>query len=256
MFFGRHAFAILCFVAFVSLPAIGASLHVKTISQEGFKAKYDLQNAHRPGICIDIIHAIERVDPDIKFVGLEYNASILRIENMLNQGMIDAFFGHIKTINREKKFIFGPQLYSSNQALAVRRDDPIQVSSWSDVRKLGADGAILAITASGQVDYLRSIGGLIIDDQARSVPANLKKLISNRGRFYFGSENTLLEAIRQEGLDGELKILAWIPRKENYYVTFSKQSDPEIIRKINAALKKLEDTGELKKIRNKYLSTR
>ena len=93
MFFRKLIFVLIYSATLAPAFASDAYLYVKTISQDGFKAKYNLLNTSHPGICIEIMRAIERIDPDIKFIGLEHNASILRIENQLEQGEIDVFLG-------------------------------------------------------------------------------------------------------------------------------------------------------------------
>lgn len=236
-----------------SLQASAAPMVVRTYSQEGFEAKYAPSNPQRPGICIEIMRAIEKIDPQIKFVGLDELATTARVEEGLIHGQIDVFFGHIKTPDRAEKYVMpGPFLYKISQVLVVRRNDPVQVTAWDDVRKLGKDGVVLVVKGIGQVDYLNSLGGIIIDDNSRLISANLKKLIAGRGRFYYGSENTVKEAIKLFGLESQVKILPHRFQKEALYASFSRKAPPEIVNRITENLGKLERNGELRRIRARY----
>lgn len=235
------------------LPASAAPMAIRTYSQEGFEAKYAPGNPQRPGICIEIMRAIEKLDPGVKFVGVDEMATTARVEQGLTHGQIDVFFGHIKTPERAAKFIFsGPHLYKISQVLVVRRGDPIEVNDWDDVRKLGKDGVVLTVKGIGQVDYLKSLGGITVDDNSRLISANLKKLVAGRGRFYYGSENSVREAIEILGMESQVKILPKRFQKEAIYVSFSRKAPPELVSRINENLARLERNGELRKIRARY----
>ncbi|SFN11689.1 glutamate/aspartate transport system substrate-binding protein [Formivibrio citricus] len=235
------------------LPASAAPMVVKTYSQEGFEAKYAPGSTQRPGICIEIMRAIEKLDPGVKFIGVDEMATTARVEEGLTHGQIDVFFGHIKTPDRAARFVFsGPYLYKINQVLVARKDDTVQVNDWDDVRKLGANGVVLAVKGIGQVDYLKSLGGIIVDDNSRLISANLKKLVAGRGRFYYGSENSVREAIEKLGMESQVRILPKRFQKEAIYVSFSRKAPPELVNRINEDLARLERNGELRKIRTRY----
>lgn len=250
-----------CMIRFVVWLCLGgllssawaAPLQVKTFSQEGYLAKYAPNNPERPGICIEIMRAIEKLDPGISFVGLNELATTARIEQGLQHGDIDVFFGHLKTRERQSKFLFaGPPLYVVAEVLVVRKDDPVRVRDWSDVQRLGQDGVVLVVKGAGQVEYLRSVGGLRIDDNSRLISTNLRKLQAGRGRFYFGSENTVSQAIKSMRLESEVKILPLRFQREGLFASFSRKTDPALVKRVVDALNKLESNGELKRIRSRY----
>lgn len=236
-----------------SLSAWGAPLKIRTLSQEGYEAKFLPSNTHKPGICIEIMRAIEKIDPDIKFVGVSELAPTSRIEEGLLYGDIDVFFGHLKTPERQAKYLYtAPHLYKVPMVLVARVGDAVQVNNWDDVRRLGGNGVVLVVKGTGQVDYLKSLGGLIVDDQSRLISSNFKKLLAGRGRFYYGSENTVREAMENSGFGSQLKVLPLNFAHEPLYPSFSRKTSPEVVKRITDSLKKLESTGELKRIRARY----
>lgn len=233
--------------------ALGEIVELKTISQDGLRAKYNQTNLQKPGICIEIMQAIENIDPGIKFVGLEAKASTTRIEASLEHGEIDVFFGFVNTAERTAKFTMaGPPLYASLQALVVRSEDPIVVNNLADLRQLGNDGIILVNRGSAYSQYLKSFGGLTLDDQSIHVTANLLKLMSGRGRFYYISPMYVKEEIEALGLASKVRILPQRYERETSYAFFSRKTPKIFVNRVAANLRKLEKSGELKKIRSRY----
>ncbi len=237
-----------------AMAVLAQSLQVRTIAQEGYRGKFNLDNSARPGICVEIIRAIERVDPQIRFSGLDRRASMARIEADLASGELDVAWGLIKNERRMASFILSDTaLYQSAQVLVVRADDPIQINNWDDVRKQEQDGLVITAARSAQLEYLRRVGGLLVDDSSNSSVANLRKLVAGRGRFLFGTDFNMVEDIAAQGFESRLRILPVRFQVGGMYAVFSKKARPEIVERLNLALKKLEASGELKKIRARYL---
>ncbi|SFN38733.1 glutamate/aspartate transport system substrate-binding protein [Formivibrio citricus] len=229
-------------------------LLVRTIAQEGYRGKFNGENPVKPGICLEIIRAIERIDPQLKFIGLERKGSMARIETDLEAGEIDVAWGLMKNERRMATFILSDTiLYPSAQVLVVRADDPVVVNNWDDVRKLGRDGIVITAAKAAQPEYLKSLGGLIIDDNSNSSVANLRKLIAGRGRFVYGTDFNMVEDIAALGIQDQVKFLPIRFQVGGMHAAFSRKASPAIVKRINAALKKLDTSGELKRIRAHYL---
>lgn len=229
-------------------------LLVRTMAQEGYLGKFNSGHISKPGICLEIIRAIESVDPLLKFTGLERKASMARIEADLDAGEIDIAWGLMRNARRVASFILSDiPLYTSAQVLVVRADDPVKVRDWDDVRKLGRSGIVVTAARSAQSEYLRGLGGLPLDDSSNSSIANLRKLLAGRGRFVYGTDFNMVEDIAAMGIQKEVKFLPVRFQVGGMHAAFSRKASPVIIARINAALKKLEASGELKKIRSHYL---
>jgi ABC-type amino acid transport substrate-binding protein len=83
--------------------------------------------------------------------------------------------------------------------------------------------------------------------------ANIKKLLSGRGRFIYQSEVEILSALKDEKSSDFVKIQPIPTVKSGRYIAFSKNVSSDIIRKVEIALKKLEENGTLEKTYKRYI---
>jgi polar amino acid transport system substrate-binding protein len=245
---------LLWLLSWLSLHATAApALTLRTMSQDGYAGKFNLADPAKPGMMIEVIRAIERADPSLKFSGLENGGPLNRVEYELVDGRIDVFFGMAKTDSRNEKFVFlDTALYQTYYQLAARADDELKVQSMDDIRILGNDGVILINTSESNSSFLVGLGGLVLDKGSSSTASNLSKLVSGRGRFYFGSTLSLVEEIKVQKLGNKVKLLPLKFLHTNIYAVFSKKAAPEAIRRVRSILEALEKAGELKRIYQKY----
>jgi polar amino acid transport system substrate-binding protein len=250
------ALAVFCCFAFPTLAA--ATSIIKTASQEDASPRYTTEKTEDGhlivnGLCIDILRAIERVAPDIKFSGDQIPLPLRRVQMSLETGDIDVYCGLNKSQEREKQFIFlEPPLYKVNYKVAVRADDDVQIRSLDDIRKLGENGRILVMNGSDSQFKLQSFPGLKIDSDGADQATNLRKLIARRGRFFYRHEQGLRAEIIAQGLSDKIRILPNSLGEEFQYFLISKKAPPEIVNRIRAAIVKIKNTGELARIRAKY----
>jgi len=244
-------------VALVLLPLSVSAMQLRTAAQDASTPKFIAQNLNgKPqigGLCIDIMRAIERIDPDIKFVGDQEWQPRARIDIGLMAGSIDVICGipHMKNEDKNVDFIQTP-LFSVNYMLAVRADDTVQVADWDDVRKLGSDGVMLAIHGFGIVEMMEEVGGLHIDAGAYTSQANLEKLLAHRGRFYIHRSPGIKAEIRHAGLEKKIKVLPVQIAKQEFYMATSKKLAANDFKKLSAALALLDQRGELAALFAKY----
>lgn len=249
---------LLCHLLLIAFLAYGPAaraqvMQLRTFSQDAFAAKYNRGNSDRPGICVEIIRAVERIDPDMRFSGLDMKASTARIELALDRGQIDVFFGLIKTPERARRFVLaGAPLYSTSQVLVVRKDDPVAVSDWAAIRRLGRNGVILVNEGTGQARYLQEQGGLLIDDRGLTGHSNLQKLLLGRGRFYYVTDMYVSEELAAHHLADQVRILPLRFQREGLYIMFSKVVSPAVVGRVMDNVRKLERSGEMDRIRTRY----
>lgn len=229
----------------------------RTAAQESSEPKYLIVN--KPGepaiggICVDIFRKIEKLNLDIRFVGDQTWMPRARIDSHAKAGSIDVICG-LQKISRNTVLydLLLPQLFSVDYLLAVRADDNVSIESWDDIRRLGDDGIILALRGFGIVDILQDLGGLTVDAGATSSASNLRKLIRGRGRFYCHRSPGIKQAVRNAGLQDQIRIISKPVHTEKFFMGVRKNLPAEQIKKISAALLLLEQSGELKKIFDKY----
>jgi hypothetical protein len=126
------------------------------------------------------------------------------------------------------------------------------VSDWDDVRKLGADGIVLAIHGFGIVEMMKGQGGLHVDAGAYTSQANLEKLLAHRGRFYIHRSPGIKAEIQHAGLEKQIKVLPVQIDKQEFYMATSKKLAANDFKKLSAALALLGQRGELASLFAKY----
>jgi polar amino acid transport system substrate-binding protein len=242
-------------IVFVGLLLLSASLsaqELKTAAQESAPKFIKNANGSVTGLSVDVMRAITRIDPTLKFNGDQIIVPFKRIESMLEAGELDVFFGFVKNKERQEKYIYiDPPIYKVADVLVVRADDPVNVKSLDEIKAMGKDGTVLMSSGIAQVAQLVAMG-IIVDDGGKTLGLNLKKLVTNRGRFVFQSEIEVINAIKEEKLEGKVKILPVKFNEGGRYVAFSKKVPAAVVAKIKSALEKLEQNGELKKIESSY----
>jgi len=233
-------------------PASAQSL-IRTAAQEASAPKFIpvLQDGKPAvgGVCVDIMRAIEAVEPGIKFVGEQNWLPLVRMMS----SPLDAICGILHTKERALQYDYiDTPIISVNYLLVARADDDIQVNSWDDIRKLGKDGIILSMHNYAINERLKNLGGLQVDSSAVSSRSNLNKLLARRGRFYCHRSPGIVAEIRQAGLEGQVRLLPKVMLKDELYMVLSKTLAVEDARKIRSAINLLERQGTLAKLFEKY----
>jgi len=231
-----------------------APVVVRTTGQEANLLKFDPGNREAPGFSVELMHAIESIDPGLKFVGVEVMRTVRRIDADLVSGRLDMFFGLVDDPIRRNSLIVvdAPVLYVQYGQLAVNADDPVVIAGLGDVRALGRDGVIGVPQGSMLIPELARQGGLYIDDGTPSVDATLKKLQAHRIRFVYLGGAVLHKYLVDHGLEHEIRILP--PRFERTQVCLmaSRTADPALVARVRRALVRLQAGGQLARLRGKY----
>ena len=121
---GKVCSTVLLLLCLLANPFGAAALEIKTAAQDS-PPKYFLQgDGNMSGICIDILRAIEAVDPQLRFSGENRMLPFKRLQLYLESGELDVFFGLKKTASRNEKFYFSRlPLYPLKYVIAVRNED-------------------------------------------------------------------------------------------------------------------------------------
>lgn len=241
------------FLTVVIWVANATGMEISTVAQDSAPKYTRGTDGKIQGLCIDIMEAIEAIDPRIHFKMPQQFIPFKRMERDLKLGSIDAFFGFSSSAQRviDYEFVTIP-LYTVKYVLAARIDDPDAIGTLDDLRKLGNDGIVLTLFGTVDAEFLRAQGGLQVDDKASTVTALLAKLDGKRGRYAYYHDLGLMHALRGSALSGKFRVLPFVVRESQHFVAFSKKSDPAKIQAVQWALQKLDDTGRLKAIYKKY----
>ena len=234
-----------------------AATQLKTAAQDN-APKFIKSGTEITGIAVDVMRAIERVDPELKFVGDQQFVPMKRIEAGLSSeatsdGHLDVFIGIGKDPEREKLFVFSKRpLYTVKNVLAVRTTDDVQIGSLEDIKKLPGNNVILANSGYTQAKQLHAIPGLNIDDAARLNENNIEKLAYGRARFYLCADVGLYHTLKTHPDKDKIKVLSGSYGEAINWIGFSRALSKVTADKVEAAFQKVVDTGEFDKIMKKY----
>lgn len=207
------------------------------------------------GLCIEILKAIEKADPNIKFVAANEFFPFTRIDAGLTSGEIEAFIGLVKTKEREEKYQFIYDLYQTGMKIVARSDEKAKINSLDDIKNLGSDAVILALYGTVQSKTLKE-KGFNVDDGAKGVNDNFLKLINNRGRFFYQSDLSVFATIKENNYQNKVKVYPNVFEQNWQCFVFAKNAPKEKVDAVKAALDKIKKSGELDKIIVKYFSAK
>lgn len=230
----------------------GPMIQFKSSSEAGNIFKYNNEDTHKPGICVELADLFQK-QFKIPIKGFDEYKTIAKIIMDLRSDRMDIFFCLIKDSVRMTAMDFiEPPLFSENVVLLQRADDPAKVHSWDDIRKLSGNNTVLVVNESVYKDLVAAQTGLVIDDGGRDLRLNIKKLLSRRGRFLVASEPALLREIEQGGLQKQLKIQDWVIRSETQYLTVRKNLPPDIKLQLSHQIEEMRKSDDYKRILHKY----
>jgi polar amino acid transport system substrate-binding protein len=238
--------------------APACALEVRTGAQEAAAPKFVAQTvngkARIGGLCIDIMRALERTEPELKFVGDQHWFPHARLSSGMAHGQFDLLCALIRTPEREALYGFiDTPLFAVDYLLTVRANDDVRVRDWADVRNLGEYGVVLTMHGyDGILSHLKQVGGLHIDAGGRDTRVNLEKLLAGRGRFFVHRNPGIYGEVARSGLQNKVKILPLPMYKENFYMMVARSMPQDTREKINRALLAMTNSGELGSITRQW----
>lgn len=241
--YGKRLLGMLLCLLARGAPAQTVPVHV--MAQESL-APIWIANARRAdGICPDIMAALERAEPRLRFDGQAVGRSLPAIEAALGTGQADAACGLIDSPRRRQLAEpVGPPLYTIRHRLAGRIDDDATVRSLDDLVRLKA----LVATTAGSVFVARmKAAGVPVDDSTGDNLRNLRKVLAGHGRFAYMNELALKRYIRTHGWKHRLRVLPLV-EEEPARFWISRKASPEVARLVGKALARIKANGELGRI--------
>ncbi len=233
-------------LAVASSIAAAAPITLRVLAQESIPPKWLREGNVMAGVCPDIMAAIERLEPRLRFARDIGARSIPMLEQGLANGSIDGACALLDTERRrEIALIVGPPLYAVRHRLAARRDDGAVIASMADLVRLKP--LINTQRSAAYADQLRS-HGLQVDDSSGDNVVNLRKVIAGHGRFFYINELTLTWLMEQAQFKGKVRMLDWVVKEEPIYFYVSKKSPAGAAPLLGRALRALKENGELARI--------
>jgi len=237
------------------LLALGCdAADLRTAAQRDTAPKYTtLPDGAVGGLCVDLLRAIERAEPELHFVGDQHWKPVIRVLSEMYAGLQDAACGLARTPDRQAHMIYlEPALFSVEHVLVSRIDDDIAVGSWDDLRKLGRQATVLVDRGLYPAYLVETIGGIAYDAGSATALQNLQKLVAGRGRLYLHRLQGLDVLLRESGLAGRVRVLPTVLDSVPLYFTLGMQVDDTTVQQVRRALLTLQKTGELDRIYKRW----
>ncbi|MBV6321393.1 substrate-binding periplasmic protein [Duganella violaceipulchra] len=235
-----------------SLPA--HAIVLRTAAQEGTEPKFIADGkGHVVGLCVDILRAVEQIEPTLQFVGDQHWKPLIRAYSEMETGQLDVQCAMQRTAEREQRFHFlGPALYSIDYHFLVRVQDTVNITQWDDVRRLAPDNVVLINRGFAAGEVLAEMGGIEVDANSTNPQLNLQKLIAGRGRLFFHRGPGLQRLLARTGTADKVRILPQVMYSAKLYFVTSKKLAAFINERLERALFQLEKNGELERLMRKW----
>lgn len=227
---------------------------LRTAAQAGTEPKFIAGDGGAiVGLCIDILRAIERVDPQLRFAGDQRWMPLIRAYSEVESGLQDAACAVQRSPERERKMNFlATPLVAVNYHFLARMADPVSIRNWNDVRKLAPDGVVLANRGFAAAAILAQQGGIETDASSTSPALNLQKLVAGRGRLYFHRSPGLKKMLEHNGMGDKVRILPTVMYRASLYMVTGPHVARGVVERLEQALAQLEVSGELERLARKW----
>jgi len=227
-------------------------LSLRTVQQSGATIKYDPEGgAARPGLCLEILRAVERSDPGLHFVGLEQSVPLRRVERMLAEGLVDAFFCLLKTPEREKQWRYLPvPLYTIRHVVMQRADDSRTLASLPELAASSQRKPVLISRGSALARRLAAAD--VVFNEVGSEREALQMLALGRADAVYGQDINLQRHIADSRMGDKLKMGRTVFHEEAQYLTVRADLPLAQEERLTTALRRLERDGTLRQLAEKY----
>ena len=170
----------------LSLPAQADDLVLRTAQQSGSLVKYDPDgDPNRPGLCREILQAVQRTDPGLQFTGMEQQVPLKRVERLLADGLVDAFFCLLKSPEREKQWRYVPiPLYTIRHVIVQRADDARNLDTLPELAESSKRKPVLV--TRGTALARRLVQAEVAVAEVGSEREALQMLLMNRADVIYG----------------------------------------------------------------------
>lgn len=238
--------------ALLSLQASAQELLLRSAQQGGALVKYDPHGGPaRPGLCMEVLQAVQRIDPGLQFTGLDQQLPLKRVERLLADGLIDAFFCLLKSPERERQWRYAPvPLYSIRHVVVQRADDDRALDSLQDLAVASRRKPVLVMR--GTALARRLLQAHVAVAEVGSEREALQMLLMNRADVIYGQDINLVRHISDAGLGSKMKFGRTVFQEEQQYLALRADLPAAHEERLTQALRRLERDGVLRALADKY----
>jgi polar amino acid transport system substrate-binding protein len=232
--------------------SVAAAQPLRSIAQSGAPVKYAAPGEARAGLCREAAQALTQFDPRLQIAGLEREASLRRIERMLEQDEIDVFLCLLDTPERRARFDFlSVPIYRVRHVLVQRREDERRIESYQQLAQHSRGLPVLVAQGSALARQLDRQGVRYSDAPGNDIVA-LRMLLAGRGDAVYGQDMTLAPLLRLPEFEGRLRLGEVALAEERHYLALSRRLPGATRQHLETALATLERQGTLRELAERY----
>lgn len=227
-------------------------LTLRTVQQASSIIKYDPEGgAQRPGLCLEVLRAVERADPGLRFTGLDQIVPLRRVERLLAEGQVDVFFCLLRSPERERQWRYVPvPLYGVRHMIAQRVDDGRQVETLADLATMSQIKPVL-VTRGTVLARKLDVAGVNLTEVGSEREA-LQMLTLGRTDAIYGQDINLVRHIRDNRLADRVRLGRAVFHEEAQYLAVRSDLPAPIVERLTEALRRLDRDGVLRQLQEKY----
>ncbi len=236
----------------LGLAAPALALDLRTVQQAGASVKYDAGGPpDRPGLCMEILRAVAKAAPGLTFTGLDEQVPLKRVERLLAEGRIDAFFCLLKSPEREKHWRYASvPLYVIRHVVVQRADDARQVRTLQGLAATSHRKRVLVMRGTALARHLVAAGVAIAE--VGSEREALEMLRIGRADFIYGQDMQLQRHLHDPRQSGSFRIGTTVFQEEPQYLALRADLPAPLEEQLTQALRRLERDGTLRQLTDKY----
>lgn len=238
--------------ALLSLQASAQELPLRTAQQSGALVKYDPDGGpNRPGLCMEVLQAMQRIDPGLQFTGMDQQVPLKRVERLLADGLIDVFFCLLRSPEREKQWRYVPlPLYTIRHVVVQRSDDDRHLDTLHDLTVASRRKPVLVMRGTALTRRLLQAGVAVAE--VGSEREALQMLVMNRADIIYGQDINLMRHISDARLGSRMKLGRTVFHEEHQYLAVRADLPVAHEERLTQALRRLERDGVLRTLGEKY----
>lgn len=240
-----------------ALLAMAAPLHaqelvLRTAQQSGSLVKYDPDGGPaRPGLCLEILRAVEKQDPGLHFTGLDQAVPLKRVERLLADGLVDAFFCLLKSPERERQWRYATvPLYMIRHVVLQRADDPRSPDTLAELAAWSRNKPVLVMRGTAMARRLL-MADVTIAEVASEREA-LQMLTLGRADAIYGQDINLQRHVNDSRQAEKFKFGRTVFHEEPQWLAMRADLPAAHEERLTQALRKLEKDGTLRQLADKY----
>ncbi|WP_239056356.1 transporter substrate-binding domain-containing protein [Helicobacter apodemus] len=224
----------------VKVGSEGAYKPFSYVDKEGKVTGYD----------VEVLRVLEKIDPTLSF---EFNyAPWSALFLGLDSGRFDMLANQIvKTPEREERYLFNNQNYFVSTSQFITREDEDAINSPKDFKGKIAGCVVGSVHTKILEEWNKENGGVLEIRYYKDLSPLLQDLVNKRIDVHLNDPASIADIIKEQNL--KLKILDGRIQESNVYFIFrNEEKSKNIIEKIDAALEKAKEKGEIRELSIKF----